>query len=57
MVRVATVSTDVPTLPAVWRGLVDDAAIFPPGDAPIHDAAAAHQAVQDGAVGKVLIDI
>ena len=44
MVRVATVSTDVPTLPAVWRGLVDDAAIFPPGDAPIHDAAAAHQA-------------
>ena len=40
-------STDVPTpppaLPQAWRGLVDDAAIFPPGDAPIHDAAAAHQ--------------
>ncbi|GAA4377483.1 hypothetical protein [Nocardioides caricicola] len=27
-----------------WRGLVDDAAIFPPGDAPLADAAAAHQA-------------
>lgn len=32
-----------PTLPPAWRGLVDDAAIFPPGDAPIHEAAAAHQ--------------
>ncbi|MFC7496581.1 MULTISPECIES: hypothetical protein [unclassified Nocardioides] len=30
-------------LPAAWRGLVDDAAIFPPGDAPLADAAAAHQ--------------
>lgn len=28
-------------LPEQWRGLVDDAAIFPPGDAPIHDATAA----------------
>ncbi len=27
-----------------WRGLVDDAAIFPPGDAPLHDATAAHAA-------------
>jgi hypothetical protein len=27
-----------------WTSFVDDAAIFPPGDAPIHDAAAAHQA-------------
>ena len=26
--------------PEVWRGLVDDAAIFPPGDAPIHEATA-----------------
>lgn len=29
-------------LPAAFRGLVDDAAIFPPGDAPLHEAAAAH---------------
>jgi hypothetical protein len=28
-------------LPEQWRALVDDAAIFPPGDAPIHDATAA----------------
>ena len=27
-----------------WTSFVDDAAIFPPGDAPIHDATAAHQA-------------
>ncbi len=27
--------------PDTWRGLIDDAAIFPPGDAPIHDATAA----------------
>ncbi|MDF1606059.1 hypothetical protein [Nocardioides sp. YIM 152315] len=30
-------------LSTAWRGLVDDAAIFPPGDAPLPDAAAAHQ--------------
>lgn len=42
MVRVASVSTE--PLPPAWRGLVDDAAIFPPGDAPLADAAAAHQA-------------
>jgi hypothetical protein len=30
-------------LSATWQALVDDAAIFPPGDAPVHDAAAAHQ--------------
>ena len=29
-------------LPAAFRGLVDDAAIFPPGDAPLHEASAAH---------------
>jgi hypothetical protein len=29
---------------AIWRGLVDDAAIFPPGDAPLHEAAAEHAA-------------
>jgi len=33
------VSTDLPT---TWRGFVDDAAIFPPGDAPLAEAAAAH---------------
>jgi hypothetical protein len=42
MVRVASVSTE--PLPIAWRGLVDDAAIFPPGDAPLGEAAAAHQA-------------
>jgi hypothetical protein len=31
-------------LPDAWRGLVDDAAIFPPGDAPLDAAAADHQA-------------
>lgn len=30
--------------PEEWRGLVDDAAIFPPGDAPIHEATAAWSA-------------
>jgi hypothetical protein len=30
--------------PDHWRGLVDDAAIFPPGDVPIHDATAAFTA-------------
>ncbi len=29
-------------LPTAWRGLVDDAAIFPPGDAALAQAAAAH---------------
>ena len=29
-------------LPAAWSGLLDDAAIFPPGDVPLHDATAAH---------------
>lgn len=32
-----------PALDAAWRGLVDDAAIFPPGDVPLAEAAAAHQ--------------
>ncbi len=40
--RVARVSTQ--TLPPAFRGLVDDAAIFPPGDQPLPEAAAAHQA-------------
>lgn len=46
MARVASVSTPPPSsaLPPAWRGLVDDAAIFPPGDAPLATAAAEHQA-------------
>ena len=32
------------TLPLSWRGLVDDAAIFPPGNLPLPDAVAAHVA-------------
>ena len=31
-------------LPSAWRGLVDDAAIFPPGDAPLPEATAAQLA-------------
>lgn len=42
VVRVVRVSTE--PLPPAWRGLVDDAAIFPPGDAPLDVAAAEHQA-------------
>ena len=42
MARVAVVSTE--PLPAGLRGLVDDAAIFPPGDAPLASAAAEHLA-------------
>ena len=37
-------TTDVP---AAWRGLVDDAAIFPPGDSPLDDAVAAFAARRD----------
>ncbi len=39
-------STESPSLalPPAWRGLVDDAAIFPPGDAPLAEAAAQHLA-------------
>jgi hypothetical protein len=34
-----------------WAGLVDDAAIFPPGDAPLHEATAAYatRSAEDGA--------
>jgi len=32
------------SLETVWSGLVDDAAIFPPGDAPLHDATAVYAA-------------
>ena len=37
----APVDPPARALPEPWRGLVDDAAIFPPGDAPLHDATAA----------------
>ncbi|GAA4700582.1 hypothetical protein [Nocardioides conyzicola] len=48
-------STDpLPTLPPTWRGLVDDAAIFPPGDAPLHEAAAAHQARRHAAYADLV---
>jgi hypothetical protein len=30
--------------PAAWAAIVDDAAIFPPGDAPVHEATAAYTA-------------
>jgi hypothetical protein len=46
MARVTSVSTE--PLPPAWRGLVDDAAIFPPGDAPLADAATAHVARRSG---------
>ena len=38
-------------LNAGWAGLVDDAAIFPPGDLPLHEAMAAYGArtVEEGA--------
>ena len=32
------------TLPEAWTGLVDDAAVFPPGDAELPDAVAAYDA-------------
>jgi hypothetical protein len=37
-------TTDVP---AAWRGLVDDAAIFPPGDSPLADAVATYASRSD----------
>ena len=39
------------SLSAQWANLVDDAAIFPPGDAPLHEATAAYGArsAEDGA--------
>jgi hypothetical protein len=37
----------VSALPDAWSGLVDDAAIFPPGDVPLHDAVAAYGARRD----------
>jgi hypothetical protein len=46
--RLALVSTDparaAGAVPAAWSGLLDDAATFPPGDAPLADAVAAYDA-------------
>jgi len=44
VVRVALVSTQ---LADVWVGLVDDAAIFPPGDRPLDDAVEAYASRRD----------
>jgi hypothetical protein len=41
LVRVSLVST-VTGIPPSWQGMVDDAAIFPPGDAPLPDAVSEH---------------
>jgi hypothetical protein len=35
------------TVPDLWRGLVDDAAIFPPGNAPLADAVSAYRQRHD----------
>jgi hypothetical protein len=55
-VRVASVSTEpLPTaVPGAWRGLVDDAAIFPPGDAPLEQAATAHVARRSEPYGDLV---
>ena len=36
-------STSPPRIPAAFAGLVDDAAVFPPGNAPLDDALRAHR--------------
>ena len=36
-----------PVLPSHWSALIDDAAIFPPGDAPIHEATATYGSRRD----------
>lgn len=41
-------------LPSAWRGLVDDAAIFPPGDAPLPEATAAHLARRSQPYGDLV---
>jgi hypothetical protein len=48
---------DQPTpqqLPQHWRGLLDDAAIFPPGDVPLHEAVAAHGVHRESWYGDLL---
>src|SRR5687768_6895726 len=39
---------------AMLRGLIDDAALFPPGNAPMHEALAAHADYEAGALGWML---
>lgn len=41
------------SVPQVWRGLVDDAAVFPPGNAPLHEATAAY-AERAGAAADIV---
>jgi len=47
------------TIPPAWSGLVDDAAVFPPGDTPLADAVAAYQGRRDewyaGLVGPLVV--
>ena len=47
------------SIPDLWRGLVDDAAIFPPGNAPWDDAVAAYEDRRDewwaGLVGSFVV--
>jgi hypothetical protein len=49
----------VSAVPAAWAGLVDDAAIFPPGDAPLPEAVTAYQERRDawyaGLVGPLVV--
>jgi hypothetical protein len=42
------------SVPPAWRGLLDDAAIFPPGDLPLPDATAAHAAHRAAWYGDLL---
>ncbi|WP_457205152.1 hypothetical protein [Nocardioides sp. P5_C9_2] len=39
---------------SAWSGLLDDAAIFPPGDVPLHEATAAHGRHRDASYGDLL---
>ena len=41
-------------LPSAWRGLFDEAAIFPPGDAPLPEATAAHLARRSQPYGDLV---
>jgi hypothetical protein len=59
LLLVSTPSRPPVLVPAAWAGLVDDAAIFPPGNAPFHDALAAHAAHREtpyaGLVGSFVL--
>ncbi|WP_158648068.1 hypothetical protein [Nocardioides houyundeii] len=48
-------STDLPRVwPSVWTALVDDAAVFPPGDLPLAEALAAHREHRASPYGDLL---